>query len=392
MFRGYVKVWRAMSDHHLWKHGTPDQRSILIALLLMASHREKSWYWEGKKITVKPGQMITSIDSIREKAGDGTTTQAVRSALLKFKKFDFITEETTKTGRLITIINWGLYQSDNKDDNIDSNIRTTYQQHSNNIATTYEQHSNNIPTTPINNDNNVEEVREEGYSENKNSPHTPAEVQEISTPASGSEAKAKDLPPSLGLPPSPGEPKSEPPAGAGKKRQKKASTGKKKEKKSSYPAWTLWVDCNREVGKADPVAIGPDLGAGKTLGAMVTRNVLTAEELKNLMLAYLKDNDRYIVNTGHPLSLLPKRINTYRNTAVADTRTPTAKRYGKAACDMTDAEIIAIARRDGYFIDDDNNYWNPEQAAATLKADHEDDAREAARLAALAGAPSEEQA
>jgi len=112
MHRGYIKAWRAMKDHHLWKHGTPHQRSIIMALLWMASHRENSWYWKGEKFTVKPGQMVTSLESIMEDAGDGTTLQSVRSALQKFKKFDFITEETTKTGRLITITNWSLYQSD----------------------------------------------------------------------------------------------------------------------------------------------------------------------------------------------------------------------------------------------------------------------------------------
>lgn len=71
-----------------------------------------------------------------ETAGDGTTLQSVRSALQKFKKFDFITEETTKTGRLITITNWLLYQSDNMDDNTDYTKATTNEQHSNNIATT----------------------------------------------------------------------------------------------------------------------------------------------------------------------------------------------------------------------------------------------------------------
>lgn len=136
MHRGYIKAWRAMKDHHLWKKGTADQRSIIMALLWMASHCENSWYWKGEKFTVKPGQMVTSIQSIREDAGDGTSIEAVRSALRKFKKYDFITEETTKTGRLITITNWALYQSDEAINNIDSNIDTTELQHRSNIATT----------------------------------------------------------------------------------------------------------------------------------------------------------------------------------------------------------------------------------------------------------------
>jgi hypothetical protein len=258
-----------MADHHLWKKGTADQRSIIMALLWMASHKEKSWIWKGQKFTVKPGQMVTSLESIRQKAGDGTTIQAVRSALLKFKKFDFITEETTKTGRLITITNWILYQSDNILDNIDNNKETTK-----------EQHSNNIDTTPIKNVRmkeckNVEELEDE-----------------ISLSATAS--------------------------GAGTKVKKTRS--KKDPDLTKFQAWKIWIDIHRELGKTDPVAMGPDTAASSRLGAMVTTGKLEGEELKNIMMAYLRDTTPYVSGPGHPLSLLPKRINAYRNNIKADSK------------------------------------------------------------------------
>ena len=37
--------------------------------------------------------------------------QNVRTALKRFEKYGFITNESTKAGRLITICNWELYQS-----------------------------------------------------------------------------------------------------------------------------------------------------------------------------------------------------------------------------------------------------------------------------------------
>lgn len=77
----------------------------------MVNHEEAEWEWQGNKFKVRPGQKITSLDSIVKEAGKGITIQNVRSALVKFEKYGFLTNQSTKTGRLITIENWGLYQS-----------------------------------------------------------------------------------------------------------------------------------------------------------------------------------------------------------------------------------------------------------------------------------------
>lgn len=41
---------------------------------------------------------------------EGISTQNMRSTLKKFEKYEFLTQEVTKTGRLINIVNWELYQ------------------------------------------------------------------------------------------------------------------------------------------------------------------------------------------------------------------------------------------------------------------------------------------
>lgn len=108
---GFVQLHRELMEKPIWTGSTPEQKVILITLLMMANFKEKQWEWEGKKFIAKPGQFVTSLEKIVEKCGKGITTQNVRSALVRFEKLEFLTNESTKTGRLVTIVNWHLYQS-----------------------------------------------------------------------------------------------------------------------------------------------------------------------------------------------------------------------------------------------------------------------------------------
>lgn len=66
----------------------------------MASHKEMEWEWKGEKFKIQPGQFITSLDKIVMKSGSGVTEQNVRTALKRFEKYEFLTNQSTKSGRL----------------------------------------------------------------------------------------------------------------------------------------------------------------------------------------------------------------------------------------------------------------------------------------------------
>lgn len=108
---GWVRLHRILMDKPIWKCSTPQQKAILITLLLMVNHEDSEWEWQGNKFKVNPGQTITSLDNIVKEAGKGISVQNVRTALDKFEKYGFLTNKSTKTGRLITVENWELYQS-----------------------------------------------------------------------------------------------------------------------------------------------------------------------------------------------------------------------------------------------------------------------------------------
>lgn len=125
---GYIKLFRCLLDKPIWKCSTPEQKTILITLLLKANHSEAEWEWQGQKFKVKPGQFVTSLDSIVKACGKGITIQNVRSALRRFEKLGFLTNQSTKIGRLITIENWYIYQKCNNQPNKDYNKEVTMDQ------------------------------------------------------------------------------------------------------------------------------------------------------------------------------------------------------------------------------------------------------------------------
>lgn len=137
--QGWVKLYRELLEKPIWKNSTSNQRSVLIAILLLANHKSNEWEWQGKKFVVSPGQFITSLPRLAIKSGKGITIQMVRGSLARLSKLGFLTDQATGDGRLITVGNWAKYQ--------DEKASTTDQP-------TEGQQTDNRPTTPNKNDKN----------------------------------------------------------------------------------------------------------------------------------------------------------------------------------------------------------------------------------------------
>lgn len=125
MQNGWIKLYRVLLDKYIWLDSTPEQKVILVTLLLMANHEPHKWVWNKKDYEVQKGQFITSVKSIVHKCGKGISTQNVRSALKKFEKLDFLTIEPTNENSLITITNWELYQP--KEEKVTNELTETQQ-------------------------------------------------------------------------------------------------------------------------------------------------------------------------------------------------------------------------------------------------------------------------
>ena len=139
----WLKLHRDLMEKPIWAASTPEQKTILITLLMMANYYENEWEWKGLPFKAKPGQFVTSLQSIARNAGKGISIQNVRTALKRFEKYEFLTDESTKVNRLITIVNWGVYQSKPKKPNIDANRELTdSQQRANRQLTTNKEYKN----------------------------------------------------------------------------------------------------------------------------------------------------------------------------------------------------------------------------------------------------------
>lgn len=125
---GWIKLHRELVDKAIWHESTPEQKVVLITLLMMANHEEKQWIFEGRKYIAKPGQFVTSLNSIQKKCGKNISIMKIRTAISRFKRMEFLTIESTKQNSLITIINWDVYQG--REDKVTKEI--TINQHTGN--------------------------------------------------------------------------------------------------------------------------------------------------------------------------------------------------------------------------------------------------------------------
>lgn len=147
---GYFVMWRELFKKPIWTNSTPEQCKILITILGMVNFVENEWEWGGEKFQLQPGQTVTSLETIKTNCGKGISIQNVRTSLVRFEKLQFLTNESTKTGRLLTVLNWRLYQTER----IKANIVT-------NKDLTKTSQRPNKDLTPIEEGNNEKKVNNE---------------------------------------------------------------------------------------------------------------------------------------------------------------------------------------------------------------------------------------
>ncbi len=153
---GWISLHRKILDSPIWVQGTLTQKLVMIVLILLASTGDKKIIFDGKEIIIHRGQLFTSIDSLVNILGKGASVQKVRTALGNLKKFEFLTERVTKKGRLISIVNYSIYQNPPKKSN----------KQTNNEVTTYNNINKKNKNKYIKDVKNVKKYTERNYSGN----------------------------------------------------------------------------------------------------------------------------------------------------------------------------------------------------------------------------------
>lgn len=104
---GYIKLYRKLLDNPIICKDS-DYMAVWVYLLLSATHKEYPALFKGKKIMLKPGQLITGRKSISMKLN--ITESKVQRILKSFESEQQIEQQASNRNRLITILNWSEYQ------------------------------------------------------------------------------------------------------------------------------------------------------------------------------------------------------------------------------------------------------------------------------------------
>lgn len=134
---GYVKLHRKMFDWEWWDDINTFR--LFVTILLLANWKPKRW--RGR--VIPRGSCWTSIPELAKKSG--LTYQQTRTAFDKLILTGEITANITDRGRLVTVANYDVYQSDaeNVTDKLtdkNADYQQTINQQSNRLSTTTKEH------------------------------------------------------------------------------------------------------------------------------------------------------------------------------------------------------------------------------------------------------------
>ena len=99
---GYIKLHRQLTQWRWYK--SENTARIFLHLLLIANYEECQWFDK----TIKPGQVVTSMEHIADDLG--LTRKTVKKHIKKLCQTGEISVETTNKYTIVTIRNYGKYQ------------------------------------------------------------------------------------------------------------------------------------------------------------------------------------------------------------------------------------------------------------------------------------------
>lgn len=140
MNRGFVTIHRKIVD---WEwYSDANVFRVFTHLILTANWEPKKW----QGILVERGQKITSIQHIAEETG--LTPQSVRTAIGKLKLTGELTSQSTNKYTIVTLTNYGFYQTSENEvtSKITSNLTNEQQTNNKRVTTTKQLNKETIKT------------------------------------------------------------------------------------------------------------------------------------------------------------------------------------------------------------------------------------------------------
>lgn len=106
MGKGWIKIDRQIQDHWIWND--PEKLKAWIDLLMMANHDVKKLEMRDGLVTIRRGQLVTSIDKLAKRWG-WSKNRVYR--FLKILETDRMVQRKANAYRTtLTIVNYGKFQ------------------------------------------------------------------------------------------------------------------------------------------------------------------------------------------------------------------------------------------------------------------------------------------
>ena len=123
---GWIKLHRKTLDNPVVCKDS-DHLAVWVYLLLNATHESYPAMFQGKKITLEPGQLITGRKSISQKLGiDENKVQRILKSLEIEQQIE---QQASNKNRIISIVRWSEYQNcEQQNETQMNNKRTTNEQ------------------------------------------------------------------------------------------------------------------------------------------------------------------------------------------------------------------------------------------------------------------------
>ena len=104
---GWIKIYRSLSNKGWYKKS--DYVHLWINILIKATHRGIEFMFNGENVKLSAGQFITGRKKLSEETG---ISESKIERILKFfeENEQQIEQQKTNRNRLITVLNWDLYQ------------------------------------------------------------------------------------------------------------------------------------------------------------------------------------------------------------------------------------------------------------------------------------------
>lgn len=119
--QGWIKLHRKLLENPI------TQRSqywhLWTFLLLRACHNESEFIWNGKRVTLHPGQLLTGRKQLNQDTGISEST--IERILSYLESEHQIEQQKTNKFRIIAVKNWEKYQSSQDGEQQADNRRTT---------------------------------------------------------------------------------------------------------------------------------------------------------------------------------------------------------------------------------------------------------------------------